>query len=176
MSAMSEWEEGRSEQHVGMRRLSEYNNPEINCSNCMCNTQYTVSSCWFRDCYIPTVFSFRRAAHSYPLLIPTWRSFQHAAHSDMLLIPLIPTLFLHFFDLSSLHPFSFLNVLSMICQPRIRFPLGRLWFENMARPWQPIKTQMNTSWALNNFTGWVNACNKSKEDKQKYRRSAHYPL
>ena len=38
-------------------------------------------------------------------------SFQHAAHSDIFLIPLIPTLFLDFLDLSSLHSFSFLNVL-----------------------------------------------------------------
>ena len=52
-----------------MRRLLEYNNPYINSCDCLCNTQY-------RDCYIPTVFPFR-----------------HAAHSDGVLIPLIPTLF-----------------------------------------------------------------------------------
>ena len=39
-------------------------------------------------------------------------SLQHAAHSDHVLISLIPTLFLHFFGLSSLHPdpYSLLNV------------------------------------------------------------------
>ena len=48
------------------------------------------------------------------LLTPMVFSFQHAAHSNRLLIPLIPTLFLHFFDLSSLHPFSFLNVFNKL--------------------------------------------------------------
>ena len=124
MRSMSEWAACQNEKRVGVSSTLEWEdcrNITIPMSTAADST-YTVYCtcnycCWFRDCYILTVFSFQRAAHSYPLLIPTCRSFWHAARSDMLLIPLIPTLFLHFFDLSSLHPFSFLNVSKKLVSP-----------------------------------------------------------
>ena len=107
----------------------------INSSYCLCNTQYTVCSCLYRDCYIPSVFTFRRVAHSAGLPIP-----------------LIPTLFFPFFCLSSLHPFSFVNVLLCFIYVCIMTPLWYwdvhelilthdLHWSTGSKPGQPLKIQ-----------------------------------
>ena len=70
MSSISEGEEGQSVQHVGMRRLSEYNNPYINSSNCSCNIHSILSAAVEIGIVI-----FRQSFHSVVLLTLTGFSF-----------------------------------------------------------------------------------------------------
>ena len=87
-----------------------YNNPYINSSNCSCNI-HSMSAAVDNI----GIVIFRQSSHFDMLLTRTLLSFRHGAHSDGLLILLISTLFLHFFEKSSLHPISFLNVFNKLC-------------------------------------------------------------
>ena len=65
------------------------------------------------------------------------------------------------------HPNSENNPMPKMPASQFNFSLEDDDFETMTKPYQPKNTQLNTSWALNAFTAWVNARNKSKEDKQR---------